>query len=77
MVLSGSGKTMLGAAAITAGNIAEVATGKISLYFMGRITYRDIFEGTPEHHYGWCVLVIPNDLVTDRFSYIGVMEKTE
>jgi hypothetical protein len=44
---------------VESGNIQAVIDGKARLFFWGHITYRDIFDGTPEHITKYCWEAIP------------------
>ncbi|MBI3445445.1 MAG: FlxA-like family protein [Magnetospirillum sp.] len=47
------------------------------IYVVGRVEYRDVFNGTKTHNYAWCVHVVPHDLEKDEFSFLNVSEERD
>jgi hypothetical protein len=48
-----------------------------ALFFVGHLEYRDVFKGTPLHHHDWCDLLLPNNVATNQFSFIGFFQETD
>lgn len=76
-VLPPQGMQIQSALDIPIDKVIQAQQGVINIYSLGRIEYRDAFEGTPNHFYEWCIRIVPNDISGNRFSYFNEYHKRD
>jgi len=70
-VTAGSSFTEL-AAFIPVEEAIEANENRTAIVMGGRIEYSDIFGSNQVHRQTWCVIAIPNDLESGKFSFISL-----
>ena len=50
---------------------------QIAVFAAGHVEYFDIFPDDPIHHVDWCILVIPNDIPNNIFSFLNMSQSTK
>ena len=69
---------LLGADLLTPQQAELARDSKIAVFGVGTVEYRDIFPDTPQHHYSWCELIVPNDLGgAGTFSFFRLKDETD